>query len=64
VSQQETTGTKAEATAVTAATVASGLGYPAARIETTPTPTGWLGANVSRETFTSVKPSKTSGKND
>jgi hypothetical protein len=63
VTEQETTATKAEETSVTAATVASGLGYPADRIETTPTPTGWLGANVSRETLTAAEPTTTSGKN-
>jgi hypothetical protein len=47
----------AEATAVTKATVAPGLGYPAHRIETSPAPTGWQHSvlsgeftNVSRET--------------
>jgi hypothetical protein len=38
----------AEHTAVTAATVVAGLGYPSDRKETSPEPTGWL--NVSRET--------------
>ena len=59
----KTTATKAEETSVTAATVASGLGYPADRLETTPTPTGWLGLNVSRETLEAEESSKTSGKN-
>jgi len=47
----------AEATAVTPATVAPGLGYPADRIEQSPEPTGWQHTidanqvtNVSRET--------------
>jgi hypothetical protein len=47
----------AEATAVTKATVAPGLGYPAHRIETSSAPTGWQHSvlsgeftNVSRET--------------
>lgn len=47
----------AEETAVTAATVAPGLGYPANRIESNPAPTGWQHTisdgeftNVSRET--------------
>ncbi len=42
----------AEALAVTAATVVSGLGYPADRKETSPEPTGWQ--NVSRETLTQI----------
>jgi hypothetical protein len=63
VTDPKTTATKAEETSVTVATVASGLGYPADRIETTPTPTGWLGLNVSRETLGAAEPSKTSGKN-
>ncbi|MEY4275894.1 MAG: hypothetical protein RIS26_357 [Actinomycetota bacterium] len=47
----------AETTAVTMATVAPGLGYPANRIEESPAPTGWQHSivggqfeNVSRET--------------
>jgi len=63
VTDPKTTATKAEETSVTAATVASGLGYPADRMETTPTPTGWLAPNVSRETLSAADPSKTSGKN-
>jgi hypothetical protein len=46
-----------EATAVTKATVAPGLGYPANRVELSPEPTGWQHTldsgeviNVSRET--------------
>jgi hypothetical protein len=31
-----------EATAVTKATVVKGLGYPNARLESSPHPTGWL----------------------
>lgn len=49
--------TEAEVTAVTAATVVPGLGYPANRVEDSPAPTGWQHtvsngefANVSRET--------------
>lgn len=48
---------EAETSAVTAATVAPGLGFPADRIEVSPAPTGWQHtinsgefANVSRET--------------
>lgn len=52
---------EAEATAVTKATVVSGLGYPNGRDESSPTPTGWqeptelgsvthIASNVSRET--------------
>lgn len=47
----------AEATAVTAATVVPGMGYPADRLEVSPAPTGWQHTvlsgeftNVSRET--------------
>lgn len=47
----------AEETAVTKATVVSGLGYPVGRVEISPAPTGWQHtdfsgefANVSRET--------------
>jgi hypothetical protein len=47
----------AEATAVTKATVVPGLGYPADRLEVSPSPTGWQHSvlsgeftNVSRET--------------
>lgn len=45
----------AEETAVTKATVAKGLGYPNARLESSPHPTGWLVdkseiSEVSRET--------------
>lgn len=47
----------AEATAVTKATVAPGLGYPADRLQVSPSPTGWQHTvlsgeftNVSRET--------------
>jgi hypothetical protein len=44
-----------EATAVTKATVVKGLGYPNARLESSPQPTGWLVdkseiSEVSRET--------------
>jgi hypothetical protein len=63
VTDPKSTATKGEETSVTAATVALGLGYPANRIETTPTPTGWLVPNVSRETLSAAEPSKTSGKN-
>jgi hypothetical protein len=48
VTEQNSAISAAEASAVTAPSVASGLGYPAERIETSPEPTGW---NVSRETF-------------
>jgi hypothetical protein len=48
---------EAEATAVTKATVVSGLGYPNGRNEQSPSPTGWQTpteagtvTNVSRET--------------
>jgi hypothetical protein len=48
---------EAEATAVTKATVVSGLGYPNGREEESPSPTGWQTptvagsvTNVSRET--------------
>lgn len=48
---------QSELTAVTAATVAPGLGYPADRIENSPEPTGWIAqkdneevGNVSRGT--------------
>jgi hypothetical protein len=48
----------AEATAVTPATVVPGLGYPADRVELSPTPTGWQHtissddvSDVSRETI-------------
>jgi hypothetical protein len=44
-----------EATAVTKSTVVKGLGYPNARLESSPHPTGWLVdksdiSEVSRET--------------
>lgn len=48
---------ESEVTAVTKATVAPGLGYPADRVEISPEPTGWQHSilsgeftNVSRET--------------
>ena len=44
----------AESSAVTSASVVTGLGYPAARDEVSPEATGWLGANVSRETLTQI----------
>ncbi len=46
----------ADLTAITAATVKSGMGYPNDRLETSPTPIGWQGlgqinvTHVSRET--------------
>lgn len=61
MTEQANPVTKAEETSVTAATVASGLGYPADRVESTPTPTGWLGLNVSRETSVEVKDFKNIG---
>lgn len=49
---------EAEGTAVTAPSVAPGLGFPADRIEVSPAPTGWQHTvtngeftNVSRETL-------------
>jgi hypothetical protein len=51
VTEQNSAISAAEASAVTAPSVASGLGYPAERIETSPEPTGW---NVSRETITQI----------
>lgn len=44
---------EAEATAVTKATVAPGLGYPANRVETSAEPTGWQHSVLSGE-FTIV----------
>lgn len=52
LTEQNSATSAAEASAVTAPTVVSGLGYPADRIETSPEPTGWQ--NVSRETLTQV----------
>ena len=46
MTEQNSATSAAEASAVTAPTVVSGLGYPADRSETSPEPTGW---NVSRE---------------
>lgn len=43
----------AEATAVTAATVVPGMGFPADRLEVSPEPTGWQHTVVSGE-FTNV----------
>jgi hypothetical protein len=54
VTEQNSAISAAEASAVTAPSVASGLGYPAERIETSPEPTGWLQQNVSRETLTQI----------
>ena len=51
MTEQNSATSAAEASAVTAPSVVSGLGYPADRIETSPEPTGWLQQNVSRETF-------------
>ncbi|MEO0024335.1 MAG: hypothetical protein RL196_776 [Actinomycetota bacterium] len=48
---------KSEITAATAKSVASGLGYPNARVETSAAPTGWISNSgnpiekVSRETI-------------
>ncbi len=54
LTEQNSATSAAEASAVTAPTVVSGLGYPADRIETSPEPTGWQQQNVSRETLTQV----------
>ena len=44
---------EAEATVVTAPTVAPGLGFPANRVEVSPAPTGWQ-HTVATGTFTNV----------
>lgn len=54
MTEQNSAISAAEASAVTAPSVVSGLGYPADRIETSPEPTGWLQQNVSRETLTQI----------
>ena len=55
-------------TAVTAATVRPGHGYPADRIETSPEPTGWQGSGADNElkqgattSSSASTPSNTSG---
>ena len=48
-------------TAVTAATVRPGHGYPADRVETSPEPTGWQGSGAENELKQGSTTSSTNG---